>query len=45
MLGLAEAYKAQGENQKAIALLLECKKQINNPAFAKDIDDYIKSIK
>ncbi len=45
MLGLAEAFKGQGENQKAIALLLECKKQINNPAFAKDIDDYIKSIK
>lgn len=45
MLGLAEAYKGLGEKEKAIALLQECKKQINNPGFAKDVDDYIKSIK
>ncbi|MDI9319774.1 MAG: tetratricopeptide repeat protein [Phycisphaerales bacterium] len=44
MLGLAEAYKGLGEKKKAIALLENCKKQITNPAFAKDIDEYIKTI-
>lgn len=45
MLGLAEAYKGLGEKEKAIALLENCKKQITNPAFAKDIDEYIKTFK
>jgi predicted Zn-dependent protease len=44
MLGLAEAYRGQGQNGKAVSLLQECKKQIKNPAFAQDIDNYIKSI-
>jgi len=43
MLGLAEALKGLGEKQKAKALLEDCKKIINNPAFAKDIDEYIKT--
>lgn len=43
MLGLAEALKGLGETQKAKALLEDCKKIINNPAFAKDIDEYIKT--
>lgn len=45
MLGLAEAYKGLGEKEKAIELLQNCKKLISNPAFAKDIDEYIKTIK
>lgn len=45
MLGLAEAYKGQGEKDQAIALLEQCKKIINKPEFAKDVDDYIKTFK
>lgn len=45
MLGLAEAYKGLGENQKAVALLEQCKKAINNPDFSRDVDNYIKTIK
>lgn len=45
MLGLAEAYKGLGEKEKAIELLENCKKYIDNPAFAKDVDEYIKNFK
>lgn len=40
---LAEAYKGKGDKQKAIALFEQCKKIVNNPAFSRDIDEYIKS--
>jgi thioredoxin-like negative regulator of GroEL len=43
MLGLAEALKGLGQIEKAKALLNNCKKLIDNPAFAKDIDEYIKT--
>lgn len=43
MLGLAEALKGLGEIEKAKQLLEECKKLIDNPAFAKDIEEYIKT--
>lgn len=42
---LAEVYKANGNKEKAIELLEKCKKIVNNEAFSKDIDDYIKSFK
>jgi len=45
MLGLAEAYKGLGQNQKALELLEKCKKAINNPDFSKDVDNYIKTFK
>jgi tetratricopeptide (TPR) repeat protein len=43
MLGLAEALKGLGEKEKAKLLLENCKKIIDNPDFAKDIDEYIKT--
>jgi len=43
MLGLAEALKGQGQKQKAIELLEQCKKMINKPEFTKDVDNYIKN--
>lgn len=43
MLGLAEALKGLGEKEKAKELLVNCKKLIDNPEFAKDIDEYIKT--
>ncbi|HEY9177998.1 MAG TPA: tetratricopeptide repeat protein [Flavipsychrobacter sp.] len=42
---LAEVYKSKGNKQKAIELLEECKRIINNPTFSKEIDEYIKSFK
>lgn len=42
---LAEVYKSKGNKQKAIELLEECKRIINNPDFSKEIDEYIKSFK
>ena len=42
---LAEVYKGKGDKKKAIELLEECKRIINNPAFSKEIDDYINSFK
>lgn len=42
---LAEAYKNKGDKQKAIELLEQCKKIIDNPKFSNDIDEYIKSFK
>ncbi len=45
LLGLAEAYKGKGDKQKAIDLLEQSKKVMNNPEFSKDIDQYINSFK
>ncbi len=42
---LAEVYKSKGNKEKAIELLEECKRIINNPDFSKEIDEYIKSFK
>jgi len=42
---LAEVYKSKGNKQKAIELLEECKRIINNPQFSKEIDEYINSFK
>lgn len=42
---LAEVYKSKGNKQKAIELLEECKRIINNPSFSKEIDEYIKTFK
>lgn len=41
----AEAYKGKGDKAKAIELLEQCKKVVNNPAFSRDIDNYIKTFK
>jgi len=43
LLGMAEAYKGKGDRQKAVQLLERAKQVMNNPAFSKDIDEYIKS--
>ncbi len=40
---LAEAYKGQGNKEKAITLFEKCKSIINNPEFSKEIDNYIKT--
>lgn len=40
-LFMGEAYKRQGNKQKAIELFTEAKKLMDNPAFSKDIDAYI----
>ena len=42
---LAEAYKGKGDKQKEIALFEQCKKVVNNPAFSKDVDEYINTFK
>lgn len=42
---LAEVHKSRGNKEKAIELLEECKRLVNNPEFSKDIDNYIKSFK
>lgn len=41
----AEAYKGLGNKEKAIALLEECKRIIDNEAFSREIDQYIQSFK
>ncbi len=41
---LGEAYLAQGNKEKAIEALKECKKLIKNPTFAAEIDTYINQI-
>ncbi len=38
---LAEAYRATGNKSGAIKALEQCKKLVDDPAFAKQIDDYI----
>lgn len=45
LLGSAEVYKSKGNAQKAIELLEQSKKVMNNPEFNNDIDQYIKSFK
>lgn len=45
MYFLAEAYKNQGNKQKALELFEQCKKLVDNPEFAKEIDSYIKTFK
>jgi lipopolysaccharide biosynthesis regulator YciM len=43
MYFLAEAYKGKGNIIKAKELFTACKKIVDNPSFAKEIDDYIKT--
>ncbi len=45
MYFLAEAYKGQGNKEKAILLFEQCKKLVKNPDFSKEIDNYIKTFK
>lgn len=40
-LFMGEAYKRQGNKQKAVELFTEAKKLMDNPAFSKDIDAYM----
>jgi tetratricopeptide (TPR) repeat protein len=40
---LAEAYKGKGDDKKAVALFERCKTLVNDTAFDRQIDDYIKS--
>ncbi len=42
---LAQAYEGTGNNKKAIELLEECKRIVNNPDFSRDIDQHINSLK
>lgn len=42
---LAEVYKSNGDKNKAIELLNECKRIVNNPEFSREIDNYINSFK
>ncbi len=45
MYFLAEAYKGQGNKDKAIETFEKCKTIVNNPEFAAEIDNYINSFK
>ena len=45
MFFLAEAYEGTGNKVKAIELLEKCKKLVSDPAFSKDIDQKINSLK
>ncbi len=42
---LAEVYKSKGDKKKAVELLEQCKRIVNNPEFSKEIDNYINSFK
>ena len=42
---LAEAYKGHGDTEKAIKTFERCKQLVNDPAFSKEIDNYINSFK
>ena len=42
---LAQAYEGKGNKTKAIELLEQCKRIVNNPEFSKDIDQHINSLK
>ena len=42
---LAQAYEGKGDKKKAIELLEQCKRVVNNPEFSKDIDQQINSLK
>lgn len=44
-LFLGEAYKRNGEKEKAIELFEKAKIIMNNPNFSKDMDDYINSFR
>lgn len=41
----AQAYEGKGDKKKAIALLEQCKKIVNDPAFSRDIDQHISTLK
>lgn len=42
---LAEAYQAVGKNEEAVKSLEACRRLVNDPAFAAQIDQYIQQIK
>jgi tetratricopeptide (TPR) repeat protein len=42
---LAQAWEGKGDKKKAIELLEKCKKIVNDPAFSKEIDQKISSLK
>lgn len=42
---MAQAYEGKGDKKTAIEYLEKCKKVVNNPAFSRDIDQYINSLK
>jgi cytochrome c-type biogenesis protein CcmH/NrfG len=42
---MAEAYKGKGDKGKAIALFEKVKKVVNDPAFSRDIDNYINTFR
>lgn len=42
---LAEAYRAKGDNTKAVQLLEKCAKLVDKPELKKEIEQYIKNIK
>lgn len=41
----SQAYQLMGEKEKAVAVLNEAKTMMNNPAFSKDVDEFIKQMK
>ncbi len=45
LLLLAEAYKAKGDNNKAVEMLERCKKTVTDAATKKEIEKYIEQIK
>jgi tetratricopeptide (TPR) repeat protein len=45
MYFLAEAFKGQGNKEKAIETFEKCKSIVNNPEFSAEIDNYINSFK
>ncbi len=42
---MAQAYEGTGNKQKAIEMLEQCKRVVNNPDFSKEIDQHINSLK
>ena len=40
---LGETYLALGEKEKAVDVFEKCKKLVKNPAFSKELDEYIKN--
>jgi cytochrome c-type biogenesis protein CcmH/NrfG len=42
---LAQAYEGKGNKKKAIELLEQCKKLVNDPEFSREIDQQINSLK
>jgi tetratricopeptide (TPR) repeat protein len=41
----AQAFEGKGDKKKAIELLEQCKRIVNDPAFSKDIDQHISTLK